>query len=104
MIEMKTDYYQDGFGTVIDFIENIRYSDIPKLYGYTCLIKMDNGRYAVARHGVNAPWGFDQPSIFLSNYDAASTYWEGHKAVLLKMQEAEKLDFLERTKLIEIKN
>lgn len=104
MIEMKNDYYQDGFGTVIDFVEIIHYIDEPKLYGYICFLKMDSGQYAVARHGLTGSWGFDNPYIFLSKYDAASTYWDGHKGALLRIQESEKLNYMNRFKSIEIKN
>lgn len=104
MIEMKIDYCQNGFGTVLDFVEILHYIDGPKLFGYVCLLKMDNGQYAVARHGLTANWGFDNPHIFLSNYDAASTYWDGHKQVILRLQEAEKTDYMNRVHSVEIKN
>jgi hypothetical protein len=104
LVEMENDYYQEGFGTVLDFVKILHFIDGPKLYGYICLLKMDTGKYGVARHGLSSNWGFDNPYIFLSNYDAASTYWEGHKQAILRLQEAEKTDYMNRVHSVEIKN
>ncbi len=99
-VEMSNDYYQEGYGSVLDYMELIYYADVPYSFGWICFLKLDNGRYGIARISRNDNEGFDWPAPIFDYYNPAIAYWRSYKARREADQQKDMEAYIKRKQLL----
>lgn len=73
---MTNDYVEEGFGSVLDYFEIIKSSEV---FAWICFVKLDTGNYGVTRLENYENASFEFPAFSTSSYQAATIYWNGIK-------------------------